>query len=68
MCIKCIKSNNETKIAEEMLKEGIAPEDIELAISAFRELRTKNNATNITEPKSNNLTTRTIKLHQVSNN
>lgn len=64
----CIKSNNETKMAEEMLKEGIAPEDIELAISAFRELRTKNNATNITEPKSNNLTTRTIKLHQVSDN
>lgn len=35
----CIKSNNETKMAEEMLKEGIAPEDIELAMSAFRELR-----------------------------
>lgn len=37
----CIKSNDETKMAEEMLKEGIAPEDIELAMSAFRELRTK---------------------------
>lgn len=37
----CIKSNNETKMAEEMLKEGIAPDDIELALNAFRELRTK---------------------------
>lgn len=64
----CIISNDETKMAEKMLKEGIAPEDIELALNTFRELRTKNNATNITEPKSNNLTTRTIKLHQVSDN
>ena len=37
----CIKSNNENKMAEEMLKVGIATEDIELAMSAFRELRTK---------------------------
>lgn len=64
----CIKSNDESKMAEEMLKEGVAPDDIELALNAFRELRTKNNATNITEPKSNNLTTRTIKLHKVSDN
>ena len=64
----CIISNGKTKMAEEMLKEGIAPEDIELALNAFRELRTKNNATSITELKSNNLTTRTIKLHQVSDN
>ena len=36
-----LDKNDETKMAEEMLKEGIAPEDIELAMSAFRELRTK---------------------------
>lgn len=37
----CIKSNNESKMVKEMLQEGVAPKDIELALNIFRELRTK---------------------------